>query len=98
MRESGTYEVRGAIASAWQKLRDERARLDAEEAALILQALANAKGVVALAARELGIARTTLASRLKVLGVRQGVMATRQELAPLAAEPVVRDAGGASRP
>lgn len=104
MRESGTYEVQGLTAVAWQKLKHERARLDSEETALILHALENANGIVAIAARELGIARTTLASRLKVLGVRAGAVAivvpspTPQAAEQLSAAPAVRGAGAASRP
>jgi sigma-54 specific flagellar transcriptional regulator A len=57
-------------ASAWQKVQAERGRLDEAEQALIRKALSDAGGVVAHAARTLGIARTTLASRLDVLGIR----------------------------
>lgn len=101
MRDSGTFEVRGQTAAAWQELRAERARLDAQEAALILRALENANGIIAIAARELGIARTTLASRLKVLGV--GAITTPTPATPQAAEllpvvPAAHGGGGASRP
>jgi transcriptional regulator with GAF, ATPase, and Fis domain len=58
------------IATRWQKLQGDRATLDEAEDAMIRQALADAGGVVAAAARALGIARTTLASRLEVLGIR----------------------------
>ena len=37
---------------------------------MVRRALADAKGVVAQAARTLGIARTTLSSRLDMLGLR----------------------------
>ncbi|HEY8075920.1 MAG TPA: sigma 54-interacting transcriptional regulator, partial [Labilithrix sp.] len=58
------------LATAWQKLQGERGRLDESEAAMIRRAMTEADGVVSQAARALGIARTTLASRLDVLGIR----------------------------
>jgi sigma-54 specific flagellar transcriptional regulator A len=58
------------MAETWQALKAERAHLDAREVGLIMQALESSNGVIAHAARKLGIARTTLASRLDVLGVR----------------------------
>lgn len=62
--ESG---VTGEISSAaWQRLQTERARLDDAEQEMIRAALSRTGGVVAQAARTLGIARTTLASRLDV--------------------------------
>jgi len=51
-------------------MQSERARVDEGEQAVIRRALAEANGVVAHAARALGIARTTLASRLEVLGMK----------------------------
>jgi DNA-binding NtrC family response regulator len=54
----------------WQRLQVERQRLDAREATMIRRALAEADGVVARAARQLGLARTTLASRVEQLGIR----------------------------
>jgi transcriptional regulator with GAF, ATPase, and Fis domain len=54
----------------WQKLQAERTRIDEREQALLRKALADANGVVAQAARDLGIARTTLAHRLDALGIR----------------------------
>jgi transcriptional regulator with GAF, ATPase, and Fis domain len=54
----------------WQKLQAERTRIDEREQALLRNALADANGVVAQAARDLGIARTTLAHRLDALGIR----------------------------
>ena len=56
--------------SAWQSLQAARARLDEAEQEMVRRALGEANGVVAQAARTLGIARTTLASRLDVLGLR----------------------------
>mgnify|MGYP001473010663 CR=1 FL=1 len=56
--------------SAWQRLQAGRARIDEAEQAMVRRALAEANGVVAQAARTLGIARTTLSSRLDILGLR----------------------------
>ena len=54
----------------WQHLQAERARLDEREQSVLRRALAQSGGVVAQAARDLGIARTTLSSRLDALGIR----------------------------
>jgi len=54
----------------WQLLQDERGRLERREEQLIRDALIRSAGVVAHAARELGIARTTLSSRVDTLGLR----------------------------
>jgi transcriptional regulator with GAF, ATPase, and Fis domain len=59
-----------SLGAAWQKLQGERAKLDEREQSVLRQALAQSGGVVAQAARELGIARTTLSSRIDVLGIR----------------------------
>jgi transcriptional regulator with GAF, ATPase, and Fis domain len=56
--------------AGWQRLQDERARLDQREVELLRRALRESEGVVAHAARELGIARTTLSSRVEALRVR----------------------------
>jgi hypothetical protein len=97
---SGMYEVQGKMAAEWRALKAERVQLDARETALIMKALENANGIVAIAARELGIARTTLASRLKVLGVRsEGMTSSNPPAAvPQTGEPAARGATGASRP
>jgi len=58
------------IASRWQRLQGERGRLDEEEKDLLREGLNQARGVVSQLARDLGVARTTLASRLDVLGLR----------------------------
>jgi transcriptional regulator with GAF, ATPase, and Fis domain len=58
------------LASIWQRLQADRARTDEAEQEIILRALTEAGGVVAQAARSLGIARTTLGSRLEVFGLR----------------------------
>jgi transcriptional regulator with GAF, ATPase, and Fis domain len=57
------------LAESWQALQDERNRLETLEGDAIRAALAKHGGVVAHAARELGIARTTLSSRIDVLGI-----------------------------
>jgi DNA-binding NtrC family response regulator len=54
----------------WQKVHADRATLEELEKDVLRQALGEAGGVVAYAARTLGIARTTLASRLEALGIR----------------------------
>lgn len=59
------------LGSTWQRLQLNRARLDEEEQAVVIRAMAAADGVVAQAARSLGIARTTLSSRLDMLGMRR---------------------------
>lgn len=58
------------LSSAWQKLQGERSRIDEREQDVIQRALGVSAGVVAHAARALGIARTTLASRIEALGMR----------------------------
>jgi transcriptional regulator with GAF, ATPase, and Fis domain len=55
---------------AWQGLQGERARIDEREQDVIQQALRVSGGVVAQAARALGVARTTLASRIEALEMR----------------------------
>ena len=87
----------------WARLREQRAQLDAKEAEVIAKAMHKAGGVVAHAARELGIARTTLASRLEVLGVRTRssrssstrVIATRADDATPSAATGARDGDAA---
>jgi transcriptional regulator with GAF, ATPase, and Fis domain len=58
------------LGTVWQKLQSERAKLDEREQSVLRQALAQSGGVVAQAARQLGIARTTLSSRIEALGIR----------------------------
>ncbi len=53
-----------SLAARWQGLQQERAALDQREEALLDEALAKHDQVLAHAAAELGLARTTLASRL----------------------------------
>ncbi len=54
----------------WQVLQAERGRLDEREEAAIRAVLNRCGGVVAQAARELGLARTTLLGRMDSLGIR----------------------------
>jgi transcriptional regulator with GAF, ATPase, and Fis domain len=60
----------GLLGDRWQKMHADRAALDGLEKELLREALAESDGVVAHAARSLGVARTTLASRLDALGIR----------------------------
>jgi DNA-binding NtrC family response regulator len=62
--------VEAPIGTKWQELQSERARLDEREKDLLREALDRARGVVAHAARDLGIARTTLSHRLDAVGLR----------------------------
>ena len=57
----------------WQHLQAERAKLDEREQSVLRRALMQSGGVVAQSARELGIARTTLSSRIDALGIRGGL-------------------------
>jgi DNA-binding NtrC family response regulator len=59
-----------SLSARWQKVHADRATLEELEKDVLRQALDEARGVVAYAARALGIARTTLASRLEALGIR----------------------------
>ncbi len=61
-----------SLGVAWQRMQADRARLDEGEQGILRQALAQSGGVVAKAARELGIARTTLSDRLDALQHRAG--------------------------
>jgi transcriptional regulator with GAF, ATPase, and Fis domain len=63
-------DAQGDLGSEWQRLQGERAKLDELEERVLREALKKAGGVVAQAARELGIARTTLSSRVDALGMR----------------------------
>jgi transcriptional regulator with GAF, ATPase, and Fis domain len=53
----------------WKKLQEERDRLDETERKLISAALERYGGVVARAARELDLPRTSLLSRIRTLGI-----------------------------
>ncbi|HEV3191044.1 MAG TPA: helix-turn-helix domain-containing protein, partial [Polyangiaceae bacterium] len=68
--EATPVEPADELGAAWQRLQGERAKLDEREQSVLRDALKKAGGVVAHAARDLGIARTTLSSRLEALGVR----------------------------
>jgi transcriptional regulator with GAF, ATPase, and Fis domain len=67
--EKGDPEAE-AIGAQWQRLQAERTKIDRREQELLSHALKTSGGVVAHAARELGIARTTLSSRIDALGIR----------------------------
>jgi DNA-binding NtrC family response regulator len=67
---SGAESAADALGAQWQRLQAERAKLDEREQGVLRHALKVSGGVVAQAARELGIARTTLSSRIDALGVR----------------------------
>jgi sigma-54 specific flagellar transcriptional regulator A len=62
----------GTLSDRWREMHTERERLEELETALLKQALDEAGGVVAHAARVLGVARTTLSSRVDALGLRPG--------------------------
>jgi transcriptional regulator with GAF, ATPase, and Fis domain len=59
-----------SLTDRWRRMHADRANLEVLEEQLLRDALADAGGVVAHAARALGVARTTLASRLEALGIR----------------------------
>jgi transcriptional regulator with GAF, ATPase, and Fis domain len=59
-----------SLEALWGHMHAERARVEELEKDLLRRALAENEGVVAHAARALGVARTTLASRLEALGLR----------------------------
>ncbi len=58
------------LGARWQKVHADRAMLEELEKDVLRQALDESDGVVAHAARALGIARTTLSSRLDALAIR----------------------------
>ncbi len=60
-----------SLGAGWRRIQLERGRIDEEEEAAIRRALDESEGVVARAARSLGIARTTLSSRIDALGIRK---------------------------
>jgi sigma-54 specific flagellar transcriptional regulator A len=57
------------LAGRWTAIQAQRTRCDDSEKQLLAAALDQCQGVVARAARELGIPRTTLIGRLKLLGM-----------------------------
>jgi DNA-binding NtrC family response regulator len=67
---TGSTPPADTLGASWQRLQAERAKLDEREESIVRDALAKSGGVVAQAARELGIARTTLSSRIDALGMR----------------------------
>jgi hypothetical protein len=54
---------------AWRLLQETKALMEERESEILREALARHGGVVAHAAKELGIARTTLAGRIEALGI-----------------------------
>ena len=63
------FVVGDDLLDAWVRLENERVGLDAVEARIIQRAVTRNGGVVAHAARELGVPRTTLLSRMNALGI-----------------------------
>jgi len=63
-------EVNVDPAGAWVRLQEAKAKLEEREADMIRDALQRHGGVVAHAAKELGVARTTLAGRVEALRAR----------------------------
>jgi transcriptional regulator with GAF, ATPase, and Fis domain len=59
-----------SLSAGWLELQAARADLDGREQELLREALRRSDGVIAHAARELGIARTTLSSRIDALRAR----------------------------
>ena len=57
------------VREAYRRVQDERARVDALEQRVLQEAVDKHGGVVAHAARALGVARSTLISRMEALGV-----------------------------
>jgi transcriptional regulator with GAF, ATPase, and Fis domain len=68
----GAAAASAPVGARWQSLQAGRSKLDEDEEALIRSTLDACGGVVAHAARKLGIARTTLSSRIDALGIRAG--------------------------
>ncbi|MFO0613741.1 MAG: sigma 54-interacting transcriptional regulator [Polyangiaceae bacterium] len=69
-RESAPLRAKsGDDASDWSALQAQRAEIDRGERELLESALARHDGIVAHVARELGVGRTSLLSRLDTLGV-----------------------------
>jgi transcriptional regulator with GAF, ATPase, and Fis domain len=66
---SAPMEAPAAPPPGWLELQQRRDALDSQERELIRAALANADGVVSRAARELGLPRTSLLSRMASFGL-----------------------------
>ena len=64
--------VATTLLDRWRELAGERERLDDRERVLAREALAKHKDVVARAAAELGVSRTSLLSRLRTLKIVDG--------------------------
>jgi DNA-binding NtrC family response regulator len=67
----------GELADSWARLSHERAELDRIERDIIEAALARTDHVVARAARELGVGRTSLISRCDTLGIGKSLRPAR---------------------
>jgi len=62
----------GDLVARWTRLLEDRESLEGVEREIIERALDKHKGVIAHAARELGIPRTSLVSRVNTLGIESG--------------------------
>src|SRR5262249_49590235 len=69
LRVGGGHAVAAGPPVDWQGLQETRQRLDDAERSFIVEALRRHGNVVARVARELGVPRTTLASRIASLGL-----------------------------
>ena len=61
----------GTPGERWEQLQRSREALDQAEHALIAETLSDRAGVVARAARDLGVKRTSLLSRMSTLGIER---------------------------
>jgi transcriptional regulator with GAF, ATPase, and Fis domain len=67
---SGASGSAASVSARWHELESRRTRLEDDEKDLLREALLAARGNISQLARDLGMARTTLASRLDAVGVR----------------------------
>jgi DNA-binding NtrC family response regulator len=67
--ETISHETPQRIEEQWRSLQSQRSLLDRVEAEIIDKALQKNRGIVAHAARQLGISRTSLLSRISTLGI-----------------------------
>jgi anaerobic nitric oxide reductase transcription regulator len=70
-RRQGIAVDPSTLGQAWQHMTEQRTDVEALEREIIATALRKYGGVVARAARELGVPRTSLLSRMHTLGVRE---------------------------
>jgi transcriptional regulator with GAF, ATPase, and Fis domain len=66
-RAQSSAKSEGSSAEAWQRLQEQRTLIDQREADILRETLERHEGVIAHAAKELGLARTTLAGRMEAL-------------------------------